>query len=62
MPRPTGEPTLKIKGLKIWVKHHPAKRNGKDRIWVQVRQDEPKEWRMAASLCYVNGFDIRLEK
>lgn len=62
MPKVSGKPIASVSGLDIYVKSMPAKRKGKDRIWIQVRQNAPKSWRIAGSLCYVNAFDIRFEK
>jgi hypothetical protein len=63
MPKPTGSPIKTVDGLEIYVTEGPSKTGtGKDRIWVSVRQAKPKKWRVAASLCYVNAFDVRFEK
>jgi len=63
MPRPIGTLIETVEGLKISVARAPSKTGkGKDRIWVSVRQDEPKKWRLAASLSYVNAFDVRFER
>jgi len=63
MPKPSGLPVYKVQGLEIYVTKAPSKtKKGKDRIWISVRQPAPKKWRLAASLCYVNAFDVRFEK
>ena len=63
MPKPSGPPIVDIRGLKIYVTDEPSvTKRGKDRIWISVRQSSPKKWRVAASLCYVNAFDVRFEK
>ena len=62
MPKVSGSPIYRTNGLDIYIKSIPAKHSGKDRLWIQVRQSKPKRWRIAASLCYVNAFDIRFEK
>lgn len=63
MPKPSGLPVYKVQGLEIYVTKEPSKtKKGKDRIWISVRQSTPKQWRVAASLCYVNAFDVRFEK
>jgi len=52
-----------VEGLEIFVTPLKAKTSkGKDRIWVSVRQKEPKAWRVSISHSYVNGFDIQLTK
>ena len=63
MPTPPGKPIKIVEGLEIYVTQKKAKTpKGKDRIWVSVRQKRPKEWRVAASLSYVNAVDIRFER
>jgi len=63
MPRPTGSPIKTVDGLEIYINEQRSKTGtGKDRIWVSVRQAGTKKWRVAASLCYVNAFDVRFEK
>jgi hypothetical protein len=63
MPKPKGVPITTVEGLQIYVRKKPSKTGtGRDRITVSVRQARPKKWRLAASLCYVNAFDIRFEK
>jgi len=59
-----GTPVATFEGLKIYVRSLVAKGRGMDRIWVHIRQDEPKKWRTATTLSYVNGVDVlfRLEK
>lgn len=58
----SGKPNYESNGLRIYFKSHPAKRNGKDRLWVHIRQEKPKKWRIAATLSYVNSIDVRFEK
>jgi hypothetical protein len=63
MPKPTGPSIKNVQGLEIYVTNEPSKtKKGKDRIWISVRQSKPKKWKVAASLCYVNAFDVRFEK
>ena len=57
-----GEFIREVEGLKIYASLQKAKRTGKDRLWIQVRQNKLKKWSIAASLGYVNGFDVRFEK
>jgi hypothetical protein len=59
----SGPPVANVQGLEIHFTNHPSKTGrGKDRLWLHVRQSKPKKWRVSASLCYVNGFDVRFEK
>ncbi len=63
MPKPKGPPITTVDGLEVYVSKEPSKTGrGRDRVWVSVRQETPKKWRLSASLCYVNAFDIRFEK
>ena len=64
MPKPKkGVPIKTVEGLQIYVKKAPSKTGtGRDRITVSVRQTGSKRWRLAASLCYINAFDILFEK
>jgi hypothetical protein len=48
-------------GIDIYGKFQPAKRTGKNRIWIQVRQPEPKDYRVSESLSYAKGVDILFE-
>jgi len=57
-----GKLICEIEGLKIYARIRKPKRRGKERIWIGIRQDKPKEWRTAATLSYVNGLDVRFEK
>ena len=63
MPKLKGPADLSVDGLDVYVIRAPSKTGrGKDRVWISVRQDVPKKWRLSSSLCYVNSFDIRFEK
>jgi hypothetical protein len=52
----------KYRGLTIYGNLQKAKRTGKDRLWIQIRQDQTKPWRVAASLSYARAVDIQFEK
>ncbi|MGA9060701.1 MAG: hypothetical protein WB341_03445 [Terracidiphilus sp.] len=49
-------------GLTIYGNLQKAKQSGKDRLWIQIRQDQTKPWRVAASLSYARAVDIQFEK
>jgi hypothetical protein len=49
-------------GLKITVDHRLAKRGGKNRFWLHVRQDDAKKWRTAKTLSYERSVDILFEE
>lgn len=57
-----GKPILEFDDFTIYAKYLKAKRKGKDRIWISIRQNKSKDWRVAASLSYVNSIDVRFEK
>ncbi len=57
----SGELIGTFNGLRIYGRLSRAKKKGKDRLWIHIRQDNPKEWRIAATLSYENSIDIRLE-
>jgi hypothetical protein len=49
-------------GLTIRGRIQKAKRAGKDRIWIHIRQEGTgKPYRVAASLSYVHAVDVRFE-
>ncbi len=50
-----------IEGLTIYKCVKKAKRNGKDRIWIGIRQEESKEWRVSKTLCFAYGIDVSFE-
>jgi hypothetical protein len=54
----TGRRLCDFHGLKISGKVTKAKRTGKDRIWIQIRQDSPKKFRVGSSLSYARAVDI----
>ncbi len=58
----SGELIGEFGGLRIYGRISKAKRKGKDRLWIHIRQDDPKVWRIAATLSYANSLDIRFEK
>ncbi len=57
----SGELIGTFNGLRIYGRLSKAKKKGKDRLWIHIRQDNPKEWRIAATLSYENSIDIRCE-
>ncbi len=58
----SGELIGEFAGLRIYGLLNKAKKRGKDRLWIHIRQDDPKAWRIAASLSYANSIDIRFER
>ncbi len=57
-----GKEISKSNDLKIYARLQKPKKKGKERIWISIRQDKPKKWKIAATLSYVNSIDIRFEK
>jgi hypothetical protein len=57
----SGELIGTFNGLRIYGRLSKAKKKGRDRLWIHIRQDNPKEWRIAATLSYANSIDIRFE-
>ncbi len=57
----SGELIGEFNGLRIYGRLSTAKRRGKDRLWIHIRQDDPKAWRIAATLSYANSLDVRFE-
>lgn len=50
-------------GLEVFVHPQPAKtRRGRDRIWLHIRQTDPKGWQIDEALMYVNSADLRFIK
>ena len=45
-------------GLTIYGKLHEPKRHGKHRVWIQIRQTEPKPLRVSECLSYARAVDI----
>jgi len=45
-------------GLDIYGEFTPPKRGGKATIWIQIRQDKPKRFRVRESLSYARSVDI----
>jgi hypothetical protein len=58
-PKLKGPLLCTFEGLDIYGSLHKAKRNGKDRIWIQIRQKSPKKYRVNASLSYARSIDVQ---
>ncbi len=46
-------------GLEVWVNPQPAKKSGKNRLWLHIRHSGGKRWQIDEALLYVNSADIR---
>jgi hypothetical protein len=54
----TGQPLGNFHGLEITGMFKKATRGGKDQIWIQIRQEKPKKFRVRESLSYARSVDI----
>jgi hypothetical protein len=62
MPKIRGNPVFVYEGLEIYISDQPAKREGRDRLWISIRQKEPKAWRVTGNLSYTQAVDVRFER
>ncbi len=53
---------VEFHGLQVYGSFRPAKKQGKNRVWLQIRQSLPKRYRMAESLNYMRAADIQFEE
>jgi hypothetical protein len=59
-PKVGGKVIGRFKGLVIYGNLHKAKtEEGKDRIWIQIRQAEPKHRRVYECLSYARSVDVQ---
>jgi hypothetical protein len=61
-PKIKGEKLAEFHGLTVYGRLKKAKLHGKDRIWIQIRQGEPKKYRVAESLSYMRSLDVQFEE
>ncbi len=52
----------KFKGLTIYGKLRKAKKEGKNRISIHIRQADPKRFRICRSLAYARAVDLQFEE
>ena len=57
----SGEAIAEFEDIRIYARLSKAKRKGKDRLWIHIRQGESKRWKVAATLSYERSLDIRFE-
>jgi len=60
-PKISGQKLIEFNGLTIYGQLKKAKRSGRDRIWIQIRQDGSKPYRIAACLSYARSVDVQFE-
>jgi hypothetical protein len=53
---------FELEGLDVHGKLFRAKRTGKDRIWIQIRQQKPKKWHVSTTLSYAQGLDVQFQR
>jgi hypothetical protein len=59
MGKVTGKLVGHAHGITVTVSHHPAKTaKGKERLWLQIRQNTGKKWKVYESLAYARSVDI----
>ena len=52
MSKTIGTPIASFHGLDIYATSHPSKTGkGKNRLWLEIKQNAPKKWRTTALLC-----------
>jgi len=57
-----GKVIAEYEGLTITASLRKAKKTGKNRLWLSIRQHgDVKRWRISTSLTYVSSTDIRFE-
>jgi hypothetical protein len=55
-----GNVLAEVEGLTITVALQKAKGSGKNRVWIQIRQNvKPKRWRVSTSLAYARSLDVQ---
>jgi hypothetical protein len=54
----SGQRLCDFHGLEIFGTLIKAKRTGKDQLWIQIRQTNPKKYRVRESLSYARAVDI----
>ena len=58
-----GAPIKTFEGLRVHAKlNKPKTERGRPRIWIVIKQDAPKRWRVAECLSYVNAVHIQFEE
>ncbi len=61
-PKIKGQLLAEFHGLQVYGSFRAAKKDGKNRVWLQVRQSSPKRYRVAESLSYMRSADIQFEE
>ena len=61
-PKIKGKFLAEFHDLQIYGSFRAAKKDGKNRVWLQVRQRPPKRYRVAESLSYMRSLDVQFEE
>ena len=61
-PKVKGQFLAEFHGLLIFGNFKAAKKKGRNRVWLQVRQQTPKRYRVAESLSYMRSADLQFEE
>ncbi len=57
-PKISGKVVARFSGLTIYAKLKKAKRSGKNRVLIQIRQGEPKQLHVSTCLSYARSVDV----
>jgi len=60
-PKVMAQPIATFQGFTVYAELQKAKRTGKDRIWFQIRQDDPKKYRTSICLNYPHALDVQFQ-
>ena len=61
-PKIKGKFLAEFHDLLIYGYFKAAKKTGKNRVWIQVRQKDSKRYRVAESLAYMRSLDVQFEE
>ena len=61
-PKVKGTPLAEFHGLLIFGLYKTAKKTGKNRVWIQIRQGQSRRYRVAESLNYMRSVDVQFEE
>ena len=56
-----GSKLCEFEGLEIYGKLLTAKRTGRDRVWIQIRQSKPKRWHVSTTLSFAQALDVQFQ-
>jgi hypothetical protein len=60
MPKIGGIKLGTFDGITVYANPTPAKKTGKDRLWIHIRQEGgTKKWKVYQTLAYARALDIR---